>query len=75
MIVGTPAALTKEVNATGEAKMVHSRRAATMNIIVTALRGSLLAETLEIQLEPGSTPSRATAQIKREDATPATVVF
>lgn len=75
VIVGTPAALTRLVKATGEGKIVQRSRAATACMMVTALRGSLLSETAEIQPENGSTPSRATAQIRRELATPATVVF
>jgi hypothetical protein len=75
VMVGTPAALTKDVKATGEAKIVQSKRAATTCIIMMAFLGSFLAETVEIQPEKGRTPSRATAQINREDATPATDVF
>lgn len=74
-MVGTAAALTSDVNATGEGKMVQSRMAATASMTVIALRGSFLSETAEIQPENGRTPSRATAQIRRELATPATVVF
>lgn len=74
-MVGTPAALTSDGNATGEGRMVHSNNAATPNMTVTALRGSLLPETADIQPENGRTPSRATAQINRDEATPATVVF
>jgi hypothetical protein len=73
--VGTPAALTSEVKATGEGRMVQRSRAETTSITITALRGSFLSETLEIQPEKGSTPSRPTAQIKRDEATPATAVF
>jgi hypothetical protein len=75
VIVGTPAALTSEVKATGEGRIVQSRSAAVASITVVAFFGSFLSETVEIQPENGRTPSRATAQIKREAATPATVVF
>lgn len=75
VMVGTPAALTREEKATGEGKIVQSNRAAVTSITVTAFLGSLLSETCEIHPEKGSTPSRATAQIRRELATPATVVF
>lgn len=74
-MVGTPAALTSEVKATGDGKIVHSSRAATVCMTMIAFRGSFLAETCEIQPEKGRTPSLATAQISRELATPATVVF
>ena len=75
MIVGTPAALMSELKATGEGKMVQSSKDATTNMVVVALRGSFFAETCDIQPDQGRTPSRATAQIKRELATPETVVF
>ena len=75
VIVGTAAALTRDVKATGDGRMVHRSSAETISMTVTALRGSLLDETWEIQPENGSTPSRATAHIRRELATPATVVF
>ena len=74
-MVGTAAALTRDVNATAEGRMVHSNKAEKPSMTVTALRGALLSETVEIQDEKGRTPSRATAQIRRELATPATVVF
>lgn len=75
MIVGTPAALTKEVNATDDGRIVQSRSEATTSMTVMALRGSRRSETAEIHPEKGRTPSRATAQMSRELATPATVVF
>jgi hypothetical protein len=74
-MVGTPAALTKDVNATGEGRMVRRSTAATVCMTITALRGSFFSDTVEIHPEKGSTPSRATAQIRREAATPATEVF
>lgn len=75
VMVGTAAALTSDVNATGEGKIVQSNTAATTSMIVIALRGSFLSETAEIHPEKGRTPSRATAQIRREAATPDTVVL
>ena len=75
VMVGTPAALTSDVKATGDGRMVHSSAAATPCMTMIAFFGSFLAETCEIQPEKGSTPSLATAQIKRELATPATVVL
>jgi hypothetical protein len=75
VMVGTPAALTRELKATGEGRIVQSNSAAQPNITVTAFFGSFLSETSEIHPENGRTPSRATAQINRELATPATVVF
>lgn len=75
MIVGTAAALTKEEKAMPEGRIVQSINAAVINITVTAFLGSLFFETAEIHLLPGRTPSRATAQINLELATPATVVL
>ena len=39
VMVGTPAAETREVKATGDGRMVHKRRAATAQMTLTALRG------------------------------------
>lgn len=75
MIVGTPAALTSELNATCEGRIVHNKAAATQSMTRMALRGSFLSDTWEIQPDHGKTPSRATAQMRREDATPDTAVF
>lgn len=75
VIVGTAAALMRELKATGEGRIVQRSKAATTNMTVTALRGSLCFDTAEIQPENGSTPSLATAQINLELATPATVTF
>jgi hypothetical protein len=75
VIVGTPAALTRDVNATGEAKIVQRSAAATPCITMIALVGSFLSDTFEIHPENGRTPSLATAQIRRELATPAIVVL
>lgn len=74
-MVGTAAADTKEVKATAEGRMVQRSKAETASMTVTALRGCLSGDTRLIQWEKGRTPSRATAQIRRELATPATVVF
>jgi hypothetical protein len=74
-MVGTPAALTKDVNATGEGRIVRRIRAATPCMTMTALRGSFFSDTVEIHPEKGRTPSRATAQMSREAATPETEVF
>jgi hypothetical protein len=74
-MVGTPAALIRELKATGEGKMVQSKSDATTSITVVAFRGSFFSETCEIHPDHGKTPSLATAQISRELATPATVVF
>ena len=75
VIVGTPAALTRDVNATGEAKIVQRSAAATACITMIAFVGSFLSDTFEIHPANGKTPSRATAQIRRELATPAIVVL
>lgn len=74
-MVGTPAAETKLVNATGEGRIVHRRRAATAQIILTALRGWPSTETREIHHDMGRTPSRAMAKTRREAAITATEVF
>ena len=74
-MVGTPAALTRELNATGEASIVQRRRAEKACITMIAFRGCFFSLTVEIQPENGRTPSLATAQIRREAAIPATAVF
>ena len=74
-MVGTAAALTRDVKATGEGRIVQSRSAATISMTVIAFLGSFLSETVEIQPEKGRTPSRATAQMRRDAATPAIVAF
>ena len=38
-MVGTPAAETSDVNATGDGRIVHRRAAATIQMTVTAFRG------------------------------------
>ena len=75
VIVGTPAAETREVKATGEGRIVHSSNAATVCMTMIAFVGSFFSDTFEIQPENGRTPSLATAQIRRELATPAIVVL
>ncbi len=62
-------------NATADGKIVHSKSAATPCMTMMAFFGSFFAETAEIHPENGRTPSLATAQIKRELATPAIVVL
>lgn len=74
-IVGTAPADTSEVNATWLGKIVHRRAAAKIKMTVTALRGCPCASTCPIHPDKGSTPSRATANTKRDEATIATVVF
>lgn len=74
-IVGMPPAEMSDVKATWLGRIVHRRAAANTNITVTAWRGCPSAVTCPIQLENGSTPSRATAKIRREAATIAMLVF
>lgn len=75
VIVGTPAALTSDVKATGDGKIVQSNNAATHSMTVMAFFGLRFLSTAAIQPENGNTPSLATAQISRELATPAMVVL
>jgi hypothetical protein len=49
--------------------------AAKIKMTVIALRGCPCASTCPIHPDKGSTPSRATANTKRDEATIATVVF
>lgn len=72
---GTPAADIREVNATAEGRMVHVTIAATPQTTRTAFFGWPLCETCETQLEKGRTPSRATANTRRDAATMAIAVF
>jgi hypothetical protein len=44
-MVGTPAALTSELNATGDGKIVHSKSAATPCISMIACVGSFFSDT------------------------------
>ena len=75
MIVGTAAADTRDVKATGDGSIVHRRNAATPQIILTALRGCPSFDTREIHPEKGNTPSRAIANISLDAAITATDVF
>lgn len=54
--------------------MVQRRAAPKTYMTVTAFRGCLFSSTWPIQEERGRTPSRATAKIRREAATTATLV-
>lgn len=72
--LGTPAAETRDVNATLDGRRVQVTRAATVQTTTTALRGWPLW-TRETQPEKGRTPSRATAKTRREAATMAMAVF
>ena len=75
VMVGTPAADTRDVKATAEGRIVQRRNAATAQITLTALRGCPSLETREIHQDQGSTPSRAIANTNREAAITATEVF
>ena len=72
--LGTPAAETKDVKATFEARMVQLMIAPTSQTTMTAFLG-WPACTFETQPENGSTPSRATAKTNRDAATIAIAVF
>ena len=73
--MGTPAAETRDVKATGDGRIVHKRNAATAQMILTALRGCPSFDTREIHQEKGKTPSRAIAKTSLEAAITATEVF
>ena len=75
VIVGTPAADTRDVKATGEGRIVQSKSAPTAQIILTALRGCPSGETCEIHPDMGNTPSLAIAKISLDAAITATEVF
>ena len=75
MTVGTPAAETRDVNATGDGRIVQSRKDPMIQITITAFRGVPSLATWEIQPENGRTPSLAIAKISLEDAIMATEVF
>lgn len=75
MIVGTPAAETRDVKATGEGRIVHKSNAPTAQMILTALRGCPSSDMREIHPEKGNTPSRAIAKTSLEAAITATEVF
>lgn len=72
---GTPAADTKDVNATADGRMVHVIMAATPHTTRTAFLGCPSADTRDTHPERGSTPSRATAKTRREAAVIAIAVF
>jgi hypothetical protein len=74
-MVGTPPADMSDVKATWLGMMESSIMAAKTNMTVTAFLGCRLLSTRPIQLESGSTPSRATANRSREQATTAILVF
>ena|SRR5579859_1493249 len=75
VIVGTAAAETREVNATGEGRIVQRRKALTAQIILTAFLGCPSAETREIHPDIGNTPSRAIANTNLDAAITATELF
>lgn len=75
VMVGTPAAETRDVNATGDGRIVQSRKEPTAQMIITALRGCPSLDTREIHHAQGKTPSRAIAKISRDAAMTATEVF
>ena len=75
MIVGTPAAETRDVKATGEGRIVHKSNDPTTQMILTAFRGCPSFDTREIHQDKGNTPSRAIAKISLEAAITATEVF
>lgn len=72
---GTPAAETRDVNATAEGSMVHVMIAATNHTTRTAFLGCPSADTRDTQPDAGRTPSRATANTRREAAVMAIAVF
>ena len=74
-VVGIPPAEINEVKATWLGRMVHNNTAPKANITVTALRGCFASSTFPIQPDKGRTPSRATAKMRREAATMATLVL
>lgn len=71
-IVGTAPAEMREVKATLEGRIVQSSTAPKTAKTVTAFFGRPSGVTCPIQLEPGRTPSRATAKMSRDAATMAT---
>ena len=74
-MVGTPPADMSDVKATWLGMIESSRTAAKANMTVTAFLGCRLSSTRPIQVESGSTPSRATAKRRRDEATTAMLVF
>ena len=75
VIEGTAAAETRDVNATGEGRIVQRSKAETTQITLTALRGCPSLDTREIHHDIGNTPSRAIAKTSRDAAITATDVF
>ena len=73
--MGTPAAETRDVKATGEGRIVHKSNAPTAQMILTAFRGCLSSDTREIHPDKGNTPSLAIAKTSLEAAITATEVF
>lgn len=74
-MVGTPPADTREVNDTWLGRIVQSMQAPKMYMTVTAFLGCPDASTFPIHPDIGRTPSRATANMRRDAATMATLVF
>jgi hypothetical protein len=74
-MVGTPPADINDVKATWLGRIENSSTAAKTNMTVTAFLGCPSPFTRPIQDESGSTPSRATAKMSREEATTAMLVF
>lgn len=71
---GTPAAETRDVNATEDGSMVQVMMDATAQTTMTAFRGCP-STTWDTQGENGNTPSRATANTSRDAARTAMAVF
>ena len=74
-IVGTAPAEMSEVKATPLGRIVQSRTVPKTNITITAFRGWPSGVTRPTHQDRGRTPSRAMANINREAATMATLVF
>lgn len=72
---GTPAAEISDVKATAEGKIVQVIIDATTQITITAFLGCPSSETFATHEEKGRTPSRATANTRREAATMAIAVL
>ena len=72
---GTPAAEMREVKATLDGRMVQVTSAATPHTTATAFCGCPADETFDTHPEKGRTPSRATANTRRDAATIAIAVF
>ncbi len=74
-VVGMAPAETSDVKATWLGKIVQSMTAPKRYMTVTAFRGWRELSTLPIHPDKGRTPSRATANTRREAATIATLVL